>query len=107
VTMLSRSWAEERPGSAERFFPAARFVPGMKASLLLAAGLVVLLAGTASADPILDIIYHNVTNVEGCVSASVQGAISIGVESGVPPQITLGLPTLTPPSPSCLELPAP
>jgi len=80
----------------------------MKPSLLLVvAGVALLAAGTASADPILDIIYQNVTSLEGCVAASVQGEAGVGIETGIPPEVIVSLPGLTPPSPDCLVLPAP
>jgi hypothetical protein len=80
----------------------------MKARILLGvAGLALLATGTASADPILDVIYHSVTNLEGCLAASVQGSAGIGFETGIPPHVTVGVPVITPPSPDCLVLPAP
>lgn len=77
--------------------------PGMKASLLLLAlGAALLLAGTASADPILDVIYHGVTTVETCADATVQGSAGVGFELGIPPTVTVGIPAIVPPSPDCL-----
>lgn len=82
----------------------------MNARLPLALlGLALLLAGTASAAPLppvpgqlLNVVYHSVTAVQACAALSVQGSAGVGFELGVPPSLSVGVPTLVPPSPDCL-----
>jgi len=85
----------------------------MKAGFLFGTLALLMLVGAGSAlattdpTPLINVVEKNVTNLSGCLSASVSGGVSLGEESGIPPKITLGTPTITPPSPSCLVLPVP
>jgi hypothetical protein len=82
----------------------------MKASLLLVAGALTFVAvaapASAGTDPLLEIIYENISSLSACLSGTTSLSLSVTIESGIPPEVTLGGDPLVPPSPECLVLPA-
>lgn len=82
----------------------------MKPAVLLTLGALLAIAGNAAAaplpqGPILDLIYENMQSLEACVAASVQGNLGLRTIDD-PPFVALDAPTITPPTPDCLVLPA-
>lgn len=84
--------------------PAAGWRP-MKLAALLTLGALLALAGGASAQELVDLIYENATSLRACAGTSVSGNAGVAFRSD-PLGVDVTAPTFDPPGAECLVLPA-